>query len=68
MGAGICQKVLNAHPRIRDCGTAAVLKNVTFLRMEHVPYLCITLANIAQVLPWGRLAQRKAGHCCACLP
>lgn len=27
-----------------------VLKNVTYLRMEHVPYLCITLANIAQVL------------------
>ena len=68
MGAGICQKVLDAHPRIRDCGTAAVLKNVTFLRMEHVPYLCITLANIVQVLPGAPVSVCRAKYCCACLP
>lgn len=53
MGAGVGQKVLDAHPRLKEPGTAVVLKNVTFLRMEHVPYLCITLANIVQVVALG---------------
>ena len=49
VGAGICQKVLQTHPQIGKPGATMVLRDVTFLKMSHVPYLCITPANIAQV-------------------
>jgi hypothetical protein len=49
VGAGIDHKVLQAHPQICKPGTAMVLRDVTFLKMSHVPYLCITLPNIAKV-------------------
>ena len=49
VGAGICQKAVQAHPQISKPGTAIVLRDVTYLKMSNVLYLCITPPNITKV-------------------
>ncbi|KAK9908721.1 hypothetical protein WJX75_001943 [Coccomyxa subellipsoidea] len=55
MGAGIDRKVLQSHPRL-DPGAVLVLDQVSYLKMESVPYLCVTSANVVKVVPSGPVA------------
>ncbi|EIE25258.1 hypothetical protein COCSUDRAFT_61489 [Coccomyxa subellipsoidea C-169] len=47
MGAGIDRKVLQSF-RL-DPGTVLVLKQVSYLKMSNVPYLCVTPPNVLRV-------------------